>query len=110
MLVSKYFIKMRCLCSLRFGRCIYFYVLDTLIIDHIRNEILPNADKLPREFMHRIIDILNRGSINTSKCNAYLCSTRQFLCHSKKTMSELKVTSLHEAIKKKSANERRVVA
>lgn len=46
--------------------------IDTLIVDHIRSEILPNAEQLPKEFMQRIIEILNRGSINSMDPNDVL--------------------------------------
>lgn len=39
--------------------------VDCLLIELIRTEILPYAAMLPYEFMQKIIDILNRGSINT---------------------------------------------
>lgn len=39
--------------------------IDCQVIELIRLEILPYASQLPREFMQRTIEILNRGSINT---------------------------------------------
>ena len=39
--------------------------IDCLMIDLLRTEILPFASVLPREFMEKIIEILNKGSINT---------------------------------------------
>jgi len=38
----------------------------------LRAELLPFANKLPRDFMISIIDILNRGSINTIDANDVL--------------------------------------
>lgn len=43
--------------------------VDCLLIELIRTEILPYAGILPRDFMQRIIEILNRGSINTLDIN-----------------------------------------
>ncbi|KAI6196194.1 Protein MON2-like protein [Aphelenchoides besseyi] len=51
--------------------------VDCQIIDLIRNEILPHAEKYPREFMQRVIDILNRGSINTMDPNDVMDSFQQ---------------------------------
>lgn len=48
--------------------------IDCLVIELIRTELLPFAGHLPREFMQRIIDILNRGSINTMDANDMLAS------------------------------------
>uniref|UniRef100_A0A914C8G9 Mon2 C-terminal domain-containing protein n=1 Tax=Acrobeloides nanus TaxID=290746 RepID=A0A914C8G9_9BILA len=39
--------------------------VDCQMIELIRLEILPHTNRLPAEFMQRIIDILNRGSIST---------------------------------------------
>lgn len=39
--------------------------VDCLIIELIRTQILPFSKMLPWNFMQKIIDILNRGSINT---------------------------------------------
>lgn len=46
--------------------------VDCQMIELIRMEILPYANQLPRDFMQRIIDILNRGSINTIDPNDVL--------------------------------------
>ncbi|KAI6230234.1 Protein MON2-like protein [Aphelenchoides fujianensis] len=43
--------------------------VDCQVIDLIRTEILPHAEALPRDFMQHVIDILNRGSINTMDPN-----------------------------------------
>uniref|UniRef100_A0A915D8Z7 Mon2 C-terminal domain-containing protein n=1 Tax=Ditylenchus dipsaci TaxID=166011 RepID=A0A915D8Z7_9BILA len=51
--------------------------VDCLVIELIRNEILPYAGRLPRDFMRRIIDILNRGSINTMDANDLMDSFQQ---------------------------------
>ncbi|KAI1710613.1 monensin-resistant like protein 2 [Ditylenchus destructor] len=48
--------------------------VDCLVIELIRNEILPCAGRLPRDFTRRIIDILNRGSINTMDANDLMAS------------------------------------
>lgn len=39
--------------------------VDCLIIELIRTQILPYYKILPWDFMQKVIDILNRGSINT---------------------------------------------
>uniref|UniRef100_A0A9J2PL94 Mon2 C-terminal domain-containing protein n=1 Tax=Ascaris lumbricoides TaxID=6252 RepID=A0A9J2PL94_ASCLU len=46
--------------------------IDCQIIELIRNEILPYANNLPPEFIQRIIDVLNRGSISTLDPNDVL--------------------------------------
>ncbi|KAH7729487.1 hypothetical protein AAVH_02962 [Aphelenchoides avenae] len=51
--------------------------VDCQMIELIRMEILPYANQLPRDFMQRIIDILNRGSINTIDPNDVLDSFEQ---------------------------------
>ncbi|CAD5219486.1 unnamed protein product [Bursaphelenchus okinawaensis] len=43
--------------------------IDCQIIELVRVEVLPYASRLPREFMQRMIEILNRGSINTMDSN-----------------------------------------
>ncbi|CAD5226469.1 unnamed protein product [Bursaphelenchus xylophilus] len=48
--------------------------IDCQVIELIRVEILPYASQLPREFMQRVIEILNRGSINTMDPNDVLAS------------------------------------
>jgi len=40
--------------------------VDCMVIELVRTEILPFAQQLPHDFMQRIIETLNRGSINTS--------------------------------------------
>uniref|UniRef100_A0A914IBJ8 Protein MON2 homolog n=1 Tax=Globodera rostochiensis TaxID=31243 RepID=A0A914IBJ8_GLORO len=51
--------------------------IDCLAIELIRTELLPYAATLPREFMQRIIDILNRGSINTMDSHDVLDAYQQ---------------------------------
>ncbi|KAL3080285.1 hypothetical protein niasHS_012390 [Heterodera schachtii] len=51
--------------------------IDCLAIELIRTELLPYAAALPREFMQRIIDILNRGSINTMDSHDVLDAYQQ---------------------------------
>uniref|UniRef100_A0A1I8B4H2 Mon2_C domain-containing protein n=2 Tax=Meloidogyne hapla TaxID=6305 RepID=A0A1I8B4H2_MELHA len=46
--------------------------VDCLLVELLRAELLPFANKLPRDFMILIIDILNRGSINTIDANDVL--------------------------------------
>uniref|UniRef100_A0A915MV75 Protein MON2 homolog n=1 Tax=Meloidogyne javanica TaxID=6303 RepID=A0A915MV75_MELJA len=48
--------------------------VDCLLVELLRAELLPFANKLPRDFMISIIDILNRGSINTIDANDVLAS------------------------------------
>ncbi|KAI6238586.1 Protein MON2-like protein [Aphelenchoides fujianensis] len=51
--------------------------VDCQVIDLIRTEILPHAEALPRDFMQHVIEILNRGSINTMDPNDVMDSFQQ---------------------------------
>ena len=46
--------------------------VDCLLVELLRAELLPFASRLPRDFMIAVIDILNRGSINTMDANDVL--------------------------------------